>query len=279
MYKVFAVYILLRSLAFPCHKDRSINNFSNARRDFAKLEKVGRLPETVTESSGLTNVAGSSNVITLNDGGNPPEIFILNQNGGLIQQVPITGLKNHDWESVTMDNNGNLYIGDFGNNSNKRKDLTIIKYNTLNKTTSKIQLSYPDQSEFPPTPSELNFDCEAMFWANDLLYLISKNRGKGPVRLYSVPSQEGKYTATLVDSITIKGMITGVDYNAEKKELALLSYGYIYIFNVQHAVNFKSPISVAYYGRLAQSEGITYLQNDLLISNEAGKLFRLKAKK
>jgi hypothetical protein len=33
---------------------------------------------------------------------------------------------NIDWED-TKDKNGNLYVGDFGNNDNERKDLCIYK--------------------------------------------------------------------------------------------------------------------------------------------------------
>lgn len=279
MYKLFAVYVFLRSLAFPCHNDKTSNDMTRMRHDFKKIKRIGKLQNSIYESSGLTTIPGSSMLITLNDGGNPPELYFINQNGRITNQLTINDHKNKDWESVTIDTQGNIYIGDFGNNANKRKDLTIIKYDTLNKSSSKIQFSYPDQSAFPPSPNELNFDCEAMFWANDSLYLVSKNRGKGPVRLYSLPSVEGSYRASLVDSINITGMITGADYSIDKKEIALLGYGHVYIFKTTDTIDFKHPKSVGYYGRLAQSEAIAYDKNDLLISNEGGKIFRLTGKK
>jgi sugar lactone lactonase YvrE len=42
---------------------------------------------------------------------------------------------NIDWEDITKDKDGNLYVGDFGNNDNERKDLCIYKIDKKSLTT------------------------------------------------------------------------------------------------------------------------------------------------
>ena len=83
-----------------------------------------------------------------------------------------------------------MYIGDFGNNANERKNLNIYKVPNVNSGSGdkieaeKISFHYPEQKKFPPKKSKMSFDCEAFFHHNDFLYLITKDRtrpysGKG----------------------------------------------------------------------------------------------------
>ena len=65
---------------------------------------------------------------TLEDSGNANEIYGLNfENGAIEKTLTIENTENIDWEDITKDKEGNLYIGDFGNNDNERKDLCIYK--------------------------------------------------------------------------------------------------------------------------------------------------------
>jgi uncharacterized protein YdgA (DUF945 family) len=62
----------------------------------------------------------------IEDSGNANKIYGLNQTR---KNITIRMLK-IDWEEITKDKEGNLYIGDFGNNENK-EDLCIYKTKTL----------------------------------------------------------------------------------------------------------------------------------------------------
>ena len=82
---------------------------------------------------------------------------------------------------ITKDKKGNIYIGDFGNNANERKDLCIYKVakNELSKENAvseyKIFFSYPEQTEFPPKKKEMFYDVEGFFEYKNHFYLFSLN--------------------------------------------------------------------------------------------------------
>lgn len=69
---------------------------------------------------------------------------------------------NTDWEDLTMDDKGNLYIADVGNNLNERKDLCVLKLNANSAFQSdsinveKIYFSYAGQRFFLQKPLVLN---------------------------------------------------------------------------------------------------------------------------
>lgn len=250
-----------------------MNGFEKGKE---KLHLVACLPEIINESSGLALLQDST-FLTHNDGGQKPVLFQLNNKFQLIEEHKLQPLKNLDWESVTIDEAGNIYIGDMGNNYNNRKNLRILKLNKDFQLLEEINFSYPNQYAFPPEKENMNFDGEALFYYSGSLFLISKNRGNKIVKLYKLPSVGGTYQAELVDSIKLSGPITDAAIDLQHKEFVLLSYGYVYRFSFQHEINFEKPKSVKYYGRLNQSEGITYSKNgkSLFITNEGGKVFKL----
>jgi hypothetical protein len=91
----------------------------------------------------------------------------LNDQGEITNAINITDATNVDWEDLASDQEGNIYIGDFGNNDNLRKDLCIYKVgkealaSTTTIAAAKTSFSYPNQTAFPPIPSERFYDVEA----------------------------------------------------------------------------------------------------------------------
>lgn len=138
---------------------------------------------------------------------------------------------NNDWEALA-DDDQYIYIGDFGNNSGNRDDLTI--YRVLksdiplsgNKTvqSSKLKFSYSDYPGKIQDRKYNNFDCEAFIAFNDSLYLFSKNYGDQKTKLYSLPKVPGNYTARLVSEFNTYGLITGADISENGEEITLIGY-------------------------------------------------------
>jgi hypothetical protein len=166
-------------------------------------QKTTSLPKDLKEISGWV-FADDSTLIAHNDGGNDPEIFVLNLDGSIRHRVSVTNAENEDWEDIALDQKGHLYIGDFGNNNNTRKDLRVLKV-SLKKVLDNqdveakfIEFSYPEQKEFPPNLTEKYFDCEAMSFYNDSLYLFTKCRSEpfdGKCYVYTLPTKPGTYKA------------------------------------------------------------------------------------
>ena len=190
-------------------------------------ELIGPLPDQVPESSGLVLYDGC--LWTHNDSGWSPNLFCLDpENGDLIRETWVANAQNRDWEEITRDDDF-LYIGDFGNNNGNRTDLVIYKVplDKLSEDTAMaaaIFFDYPDQTEFDSRPLDNDFDMEAMISFGDSLYLFSKNWTDLQTRLYALPKTPGTFTARLVDSFNVNGLITGAAIRSADGLVVLVGY-------------------------------------------------------
>lgn len=195
--------------------------------DAQSLRRRTRLPAVLKEVSGITRLP-NGDLWLLNDGGNPPRLYRWDVVIDSCLEVVELPVANKDWEELCNDPSGNLYIGDFGNNLNSRKDLCIYRYHPVTGKLDSIVFTYPDQNSFPPADTrDWNFDCEAMVFLDDSLHLFSKNRFKSnfAVKHYVLPAQPGRYVAQLKDSITLKNrVVSGAAISKDGKTLALTSY-------------------------------------------------------
>ena len=174
--------------------------------NYGQLQYVAKLPKKLKENSGMTTL-NDSTAWLIEDHGNNNVIYEVDLEGKILRQLEVDNAHNHDWEDLTKDSDNNIYIGDFGNNNNKRKNLTIYKIPNpdieKNKKTEagKIKFSYPDQKEFPPSAAEMNFDAEAFFYYKKAFFIITKNRTKpfdGEAAIYKVPAITGKHEAQFI---------------------------------------------------------------------------------
>ena len=175
-----------------------------------KLKTIQNLPEFLDEISGLTFL-NDTILIAHNDGGNDPILYFLNLQGDVVHQVEILQTKNRDWEAITFDGES-IYIGDIGNNNNKRKNLAIYKVSAtdiLNKESVNaevIQISYKEQTTFPPAADEMYFDSEGLAFYNDSLHICTTCRPSpfdGISYQYTVSTQPGEYVLTKRNSVYI----------------------------------------------------------------------------
>jgi hypothetical protein len=164
----------------------SVFIFLSCQQDSGALTTVYSLPKKLKEVSGITYLSESNLLWTLEDSGNANEIYGLNfENGKIEKTITIENTENIDWEDITKDKDGNLYIGDFGNNDNERTDLSIYKIdkkalNTENAIPAyKVSFAYPEQKDFPPKKTEMFYDVEGFFEFKNNFYLFTKNRSKG----------------------------------------------------------------------------------------------------
>ncbi|MBX2953403.1 MAG: hypothetical protein KF870_12920 [Leadbetterella sp.] len=263
-----------------------------------KVERAGTLDRTLDECSGICPSPWSDHLLALNDSGGKAEIYEITREGKLVNTHPVPGAVNRDWEEITTDDAGNVYIGDFGNNSNTRKDLTIYKYTKRGSgdasapdassagstagqafpdITQKITFRYAGQTFAGGEKRE--FDCEAFFWANDSLYLFTKSWEKGAktCRMYVLPDRPGDYEVSARDEVLLKAQITGAALRPDKKQFALISYGKIFLFNIPgEQIGFRSPHACIKIAR-KQTEAIMFEGTDqLLFTNEQRGMFRIK---
>lgn len=185
------------------------------------------LPPELKEVSGMVRTA-TGDVWMLNDSRNPPLLFRYDPVQGKLLETRRLPVTNRDWEDLATDPQGNLYIGDVGNNRNARRDLRIYRFHPATGQLDSILLRYPDQQAFAPASERWwNFNCEAMVWHHDSLHLFSKNSFKGNfyTKHYVVPARPGDYIAELRDSICLKNrVVTGAALSRDGRTLALTGY-------------------------------------------------------
>ncbi len=200
----------------------------------AQSRKV-QLPTELNEASGL-HIASPDSLWWHNDSGGEPALYLTNAKGKLLLKIPVPHAVNRDWEDLCAAPDGRFFIGDFGNNANRRQDLRIYIFNPAHHTVDSILFRYPDQEAFPPPPAQASFDMEAMCWWNDTLHLFSKNRlqyGNYYTKHYLLPAHPGNYTALLADSVLLpKRVATAAAIRPDGRQLALLSYYYKRILGV-----------------------------------------------
>ena len=231
---------------------------------------------------------------TLNDSGNKNRIFPISRNGEIYRAewyekedggVYIGDAVNIDWESMTTDDDGNLYIGACGNNYSVRKDLCIYilkdPHPIATGTTryyQKVNFAYPDQAEFPAGDDNSNFDCEALIWAQGRLFVLTKHRSDSLTKLYAVNSMyaERINQLTYVSTFDINGMVTDAECNDDVSKLAVLTYYGIWVFVVEVGDWFSGKIKWLPI-KAKQCEAICWDDEEtLLITNEQMDMFEVK---
>ncbi len=279
-YKIITLFFSVKMLLCNCHYEKRESRFDKGTSSY-KVTRMGKLPPEISESSGLAINRARQTFWTHNDGGDDPALFEITEHGKLLQKIKLPNLKNNDWEDLAQDTAGNLYVGDFGNNNNRRQDLFILKLNTEHpEKFDSIRFQYADQKAFPPPEKERNFDCEAFFWHADSLYLFSKNRGDRHVKMYVLPDKPGTYQAQIRGTIKLKTMVTAADINPSHTQFSLLSYGKVFIFDIKNPANlFQEPALCVKIAR-SQAEALVYINDtDFLITNEQGKIYKVVRKK
>lgn len=244
--------------------------------NFGQLTLVSNLSKLLKEVSGNEMVFNSDLIWMHNDSGNKPELFGVTQQGE-IEKIVKVNAKNHDWEDITSDEKGNLYIGDFGNNNQKRKNLRILKiankdlFNSNAVEVEKIKFKYPKLK------NKVSLDVEAFFYYQDYFYLFTKSRKKkksGRTLLFKIPNKVGKHVAELISEFkfcnSVDCRITGADISSGGKKVALVNHKSVFILTDFLKDDFFSGTVKEYeLDHISQKEGVCFKDNtSLFISDE-----------
>lgn len=274
--KKITLYLGL-ALLYACSSKSQETNF----KELFSLNKKHR------EVSGLVYDQSSQKLWMLQDKGNPAELLVYNVNGTFERTLKIAHEKNTDWEDLSKDVQGNLYIGNFGNNDNKRKNLRILKIdqNNLHKKEAEAsqttQFYYEDQKDFPPKKGNLMYDCEAFVATDDAFYLFSKNRSKGfdgTFYVYKVPNKPGTFKAKKIATLKSCSQyktcaITGAALNKSGTEIALIAHDYVFLIPFKDDYSFtQENMQIVELNHHSQKESITYKNDkELFIADEKEK--------
>lgn len=256
--------------------------FSNCSVNYGQLNYAGKISSDLEEVSGMENIPNSDNFWMVNDSGNDPKVYEVNAKGKIYKTLYING-KNRDWEDLTKDKAGNLYVGDFGNNANDRKNQTIYMLSASDLASKKsiepqkITFSFPDQKKFPPKKKNRHFDVESFFHHNGNLYLFTKSRTKsdyGRTNLYKIPAKAGKYKAEFISTFNtcsdLECWVTSAAMSPNGKKVVLLSHNAVWQFTDFKGDDFLGGTVKKYdLGHTSQKESICFTDNSTVyISDE-----------
>jgi len=253
------------------------------------------LSDRLNEISGL-ELLNDSTLIAFNDGGNKSELYLLNLKGEILRTVDVKDTKNHDWEDIAIDDTY-IYIGDIGNNENKRDNLSIVKIKISDVLTrdvvkaETIKFQYAEQSSFPPKNDSLFFDAEGMTVYNDSIWIFTKDRSKpfkGVSYVYKIPTSPGNYTVWHSHQIPVgadgwwKDGITAADVYGD--HFYLLTY-HRYVVMEYVGGSFKRVSEFVFDG-ITQRESIVVLNEEtIFVADENNpivggvKMYKIQNKK
>lgn len=244
------------------------------------------------------------------DSGQPPVLWALDLERGELAFPPylakkfddgaswpgltLEGASNIDWEDLTT-LNGWLYLGEFGNNGNARRDLGLWALPEPNPRATERQrpafflpFHYPEQQRFPA--ETWVFDAEALFAdpERNALYLITKHRKAGDVRrfipgakLYRIPldgAGRASTALTLVDQHEEMTAVTAAELSPSGAWLAVLTYRTLWLFPRPPAGEqwlfgpaYSRPLP---FLETRQAEALSWRDDTtLLLGNEEGRLW------
>tara|TARA_B100000519_G_scaffold171998_1_gene158589 strand:- start:3212 stop:4138 length:927 start_codon:yes stop_codon:yes gene_type:complete len=272
--KIISIFGITYLIAFPL----SIPiNASNPLNPYTVMKSLA-----INECSGIAKSNQFEGIYWVhNDSAGGSDLYAINRLGELLAVIP-TSIPNTDWEDITTDNAGNLFIGDFGNFNNIRRNLAIHVLQEPDPSTDpsdvahrSFPFAFPDQKEFPP--KRRLFDCEALFWADGSLFLLTKSLGDTYTRLYRFARliEETVNTPQRIGLFDIGPQVTAADASTDGKSLAVLTTRSIWIFDrPKSGWNYLDGPAQFMKIQAGQCEAISWDgPNSLIVANENRELF------
>nr|WP_321227016.1 hypothetical protein [uncultured Psychroserpens sp.] len=239
--------------------------------DSRKLTPVADLPSSLKETSAIEKTPNSNMLWIIEDAGNKNHLYGLDIKATISKDLEIENIQNIDWEDLTSDTFGNIYIGDFGNNNKKRKNFAIYK------------VSDPESANAVTTAEVISFklpkgikseDFESFFLLNDNFYLFSKDNKE--VKLFKIPNTVGDHVAEFISEVELKGKntkVTSADVSDDGKTVALLNHDRLWkLTGFKSDDFFSGSIEAIEFDHDSQKEGINFIDsNSVLITDEKTK--------
>ncbi|MEP0006776.1 MAG: hypothetical protein ABJ387_12400 [Balneola sp.] len=279
------VLFLFLTLSFGFNSD----SYSQSTKK-VDLEKFKRIDEPARdEVSGIVKDSRFKDVYWVHgDSGTKNRIYAINNEGEVLPDkdskgLEIKGIKNRDWEDITIDENGDILIADVGNNCSCRSDQSIIKVkapSTTDQSTEDyevFEISYQKPKGFLYKFMNYSMDVEAVFWKKGELFALTKRFRGRETNLFKLSKldSEANNEFQLVQKIDFDDEVTAAEYAFGK--LAVLTYKSLWIFNDDETVDmFDGEIS-HYEFEADQVESVTFIDSEtVMIVEESGEIYRLK---
>lgn len=218
-----------------------------------------------------------------NDSGHPAEIVATDTSGKILGAWTVPGATNVDWEDLALGPcpaGACLYIGDTGDNSERRSSITIYRVPEPDPRVPTAELPGADALRIR-LPDQAR-DIEALHVDRDsAVWLVSKGRS-GPIVLYQIPAAawgRDSAEAIWIDSLPIyhhvpsRHMVTGSAVSPGGDRVVVRTYHDLFLFERSAGGGLlptRPPNRCDLEGLEVQGEGVDWWdESTLVLTSEA----------
>jgi len=208
------------------------------------------------------------------DSGNDPKIVAFDTAGKILAEVAIAKAPNTDWEDIAADDQGNLYIGDIGNNKAMfptRYIYRIVEPDPRNPPDHPVPVARRWRFKYP---DDRRFNGEGLFWHDGSLYVCARG---GSVSIYRLEGDRERDMVLRPLKARVLAGTTGADVSADGSRLVLCNPVSACVYTLtggeelveaegRRAVSFPSGGCI---------EGVCFSGTDVVLIGEHGALYRI----
>ena len=254
---------------------------SEARAQCRVAGDVVRVPQLAEASGIAASRRVPDRLWAINDSGEPV-IYALSSRGSVAGEIHLTGATVEDWEAVAVGpcpDGSCLYVGDIGDNSARRKRITIYRLPEPADATGGSATSEVFYATYPDGPQ----DAEALFTSPDgRLYVVTKGE-TGAVALYRFPRELEPGTSMQLERVGTPRESARSTQSDRITDGALSPRGDWIVLRTNRALTFHrtkelmsgnwKPAHVVDLAQLRepQGEGVTFAADDtIVVAGEGG---------
>jgi hypothetical protein len=224
---------------------------------FNPARSLGKISEKLDEASGLVASLNNPGMLwSLNDSGNDPSVFLINDRAKIVLTCTLDKVKNRDWEDIAIGpgpepGKNYLYVADIGDNDAKYKLKFIYRFKEpLLSGDKKMKITEFDTLILRLPDRQRDTETLLIDPITNDLFIVSKREDS--VRLYRAQYPFRKDTIILdnLGKLPFKLIVAG-SISANGREVLLKNYGKIYYWRRSANESIldllkRDPIQLAY---------------------------------
>jgi hypothetical protein len=247
----------------------------------APLEPLGRFDvQSIPEASGIVKSRRFPGIFWVhNDSGNPPLLFAVRSDGGIVGRFRLS-VPNLDWEDITIDDEGHLYLGDIGNNGGLLPVRVIYRIDEPDPSRPSDRPLPSTAATFYAPPRSNRFDAEGLVFERGTAIVVAKYFDGREAEMFAVPMDVPAPLARPVAPRLIcrlpafKEPATGAALSEDRALLAVCSESVTRIYQRGDSPPWRLLAEIRYQPQ--PIEGIAWEGRDLILAAEQGRgLYRL----
>ncbi len=234
--------------------------------------------QVVREPSGIVKSRRHPGIYwTHGDSGTSPCIFAFRDTGEVVATVRLSGAPNSDWEDIAIDNQGNLYIGDIGNN----RQIFPARFIYI--------LPEPDPTAPHPGPvpwsrrwkfkyPKERFNAESLYVRDGHMYILNVGEKEKPTIYRLAPTAEDECELETVAHLPV-WMAQGADVSPDGRWLVVCTGAAAWLAELDDEGRPREDrklLQIRY--PQCSAEACCFDGDDILILTEKGALYRIPRK-